>query len=177
MLNPGTGLSQPRPRKKGDLNHDPASRSPQADTVMEAYRDLPLEVKHIEILVSRGIDPYRAATAGLFTATTKAQLRDLGFKPNQQLPPGLVIPIYNTLGDLVSYQLRPDTPRSRAGKIVKYETLAGSQVAMCVPVSVRALLRDESIPLFVTEGPLKALAAASQGICCVAILGAWNFKT
>ena len=35
---------------------------------------------------------------------------------------------------------------------------------------------DPAVPLFITEGPLKADAAVSAGLCCVALLGVWSWR-
>ncbi|MGC4105372.1 MAG: DUF3854 domain-containing protein [Thermomicrobiales bacterium] len=45
-----------------------------------------------------------------------------------------------------------------------------------VPPGCRDRLGDPSIPLFITEGARKADAAASQGLCCIAVLGVWNWR-
>jgi hypothetical protein len=45
-----------------------------------------------------------------------------------------------------------------------------------VPPAARAALGDPTIPLFVTEGVKKADAAVSKGLCCVALLGVWNWR-
>jgi hypothetical protein len=45
-----------------------------------------------------------------------------------------------------------------------------------VPPAVRSVIRDPKVPLFITEGVRKADAGASIGICCVALLGVFNFR-
>jgi hypothetical protein len=37
-------------------------------------------------------------------------------------------------------------------------------------------VQNPKIPLFITEGLRKADAAISKGLCCVALLGTWNFR-
>ena len=44
------------------------------------------------------------------------------------------------------------------------------------PPRARRLLADPGLPLFVTEGARKADAAVSRGLCCVGLLGVWNFR-
>jgi hypothetical protein len=75
------------------------------------------------------------------------------------------------------FQARPDDPRfDRRGKAVKYETPAGVSMAVDAHPSIREQLRDPAVPLWVTEGIRKADAATSRGLCCIAVLGVWNWR-
>jgi hypothetical protein len=49
-------------------------------------------------------------------------------------------------------------------------------MALDVPPAAREWLGDPKRPLFVTEGVRKADAAVSCGLCCIDILGVWNFR-
>ena len=49
-------------------------------------------------------------------------------------------------------------------------------MALDVPPACRPLLGNPAVPLYVTEGARKADAAASQGLCCIALLGVWNWR-
>ena len=62
-------------------------------------------------------------------------LRQLGFSTAQQRVPALVIPLWNVHGDVAFHQARPDYPRLRDGKPVKYETPNGAADARstCTP--------------------------------------------
>jgi hypothetical protein len=64
----------------------------------------------------------------------------------------------------------------RDGKAVKYETMAAQKMVLDVHPSVRHLLGDPAVPLFVTEGVKKGDALVSQGACAVALLGVWNWR-
>ena len=91
--------------------------------------------------------------------------------------PALLIPVWNAWDQIKTYQIRPDMPRAgRDGRIVKYETAAGTRMVVDVPPRARPLLGDPGLPLFVTEGARKADAAVSHGLCCVGVLGVWNFR-
>ena len=75
------------------------------------------------------------------------------------------------------HQVRPDKPRANSeGKLIKYETPTKSRLALDVPPSVRLHLTNPSRPLFITEGSKKADSAVSHGLCCIALLGVWNFR-
>jgi hypothetical protein len=106
----------------------------------------------------------------------KGQLESLGFDPPQRRVPAMVIPIRDVRGDIATHQIRPDEPRTLRGKVLKYETVRGSKLALDVPPGARPSLEDAQIPLIVTEGPLKADSAVGKGLCCVALLGVWGFK-
>lgn len=132
--------------------------------------------QHQQKLASSAVSAEVAAQRGYVSADTKAQLQRFGFPPSQQLPPGLVIPIHGVTGEVVGHQLRPDSPRMLKGKPVKYETVCGQRMALDVPPCVRKWLGDPTVPLIVTEGPLKADAAASAGLACIALMGVYGWR-
>lgn len=109
--------------------------------------------KHRKMLVREsliGRDEIRAR--GYRTLRSKAELERLGFGRAQRNTPGLLIPIHGLGGDVATYQYRPDQPRIRDGRPVKYETPRGSRMALDVHPHARARLGDPNVPLFVTEG-------------------------
>lgn len=132
--------------------------------------------QHAALIKASAIAPEVAAARGYRSVTTKAQLKTLGLPSHQQRVPALVIPIHGVDGRIVQVQVRPDEPRTIGGKEVKYETPTGSRMVLDVPPPCRQALGDPSVPLYVTEGARKADAAASVGLCCVAILGVWSWR-
>src|SRR4051812_23953340 len=86
------------------------------------------------------------------TVDTKAELKRIGFAPSQLIVPTLLIPIYDVHGQRAFFQHRPDDPRVKDGKPVKYETPRGARMAIDVPPSVRNQLKDPTKSLFITEG-------------------------
>jgi hypothetical protein len=113
---------------------------------------------------------------GYRTVETKAELERLGFGRAQRNVPGLLFPIHGPTGEVVSYQFRPDEPRIKDGKPVKYETLAGSRMVLDVHPTIRTRLEDPSVPLFITEGIKKGDALVSRGLCAVALIGVWSWR-
>ena len=76
-----------------------------------------------------------------------------------------------------NYQLRADEPRiDHRGKPVKYELPRGTQMLLDAHPAIREQLGDPTIPLWITEGIFKADAAISVGLCCIALLGVWNWR-
>ncbi|MEX2225373.1 MAG: DUF3854 domain-containing protein [Dehalococcoidia bacterium] len=116
------------------------------------------------------------AGRGYETITTKSRLHQLGFGHMQTNVPALLIPVFDCRGEVVLYQSRPDVPRIKDGKVIKYETMKGATMALDVHPSVRHLLGDPAVPLFITEGIKKGDALASRGACAIALLGVWNFR-
>lgn len=134
---------------------------------------------HQRMLVESAISPDVAAQRKYFSAVKTEQLARLGFEGYQQRVPALVVPIYSPDGRVELYQVRPDSPREKAdkpGTFVKYETVAGARMRLDVPPGARAGLGDPSVPLWITEGVRKADSAVSAGLCCIALLGVWNWR-
>ena len=61
--------------------------------------------------------------------------------------------------------------------MVKYDTRKGQNMVLDVPPMAHPHLGDPAVTLWITEGPMKADSAISNGIdCCIALPGVWNFK-
>jgi hypothetical protein len=132
--------------------------------------------QHAAKLAASAIAPEVARERGYVSADTKAQLAREGFGVVQRRPPALVIPLWSVTGERAGVQLRPDDPRYLDGKPAKYETRAGQRMLLDVPPRVRPRLGDPARPLVITEGPLKADAAVTAGLDCVALLGVWSWR-
>ncbi len=114
---------------------------------------------------------------GYRTVDSRDDLGKMGFGRIQRNVPGLLIPVYGPAGSVATYQLRPDEPRAkRNGKPIKYETPAGSRMALDVHPMARERLDDPSVPLFVTEGIKKGDSLVSKGLCAVALIGVWSWR-
>ena len=133
--------------------------------------------QHAALLADSAITPEVAMARGYRSVTKKADLKGLGFTDRQSRVPALLIPVWGVTGEVVLYQARPDQPRiDKRGKAVKYETPAESRMAVDVHPMARPFLGDPSRPLYITEGVRKADAAVSKDLCCIALLGVWNFR-
>jgi hypothetical protein len=135
-----------------------------------------LAEEHATKLKSSAISPDVANGRGYYTAERKARVIELGFSRTQAMVPALIIPLHSVHGEVASYMLRPDQPRMKAGRTMKYEHPAGGRMMVDVPPAIRQHLGDPAVPLVVTEGPLKADAAVSAGSCCIAVAGVWNWR-
>jgi Domain of unknown function (DUF3854) len=133
--------------------------------------------QHVAFFNTRGIAPEQIEARGYRSIDRKVRLKELGFSPAQRGVPTLLIPVYGVTGELVTYQIRPDDPRlDDKNKPRKYETLVKSRMALDVPRGIRHHLGDPKVDLFITEGPVKADAAVGQSLCCIAVLGVWNWR-
>jgi len=136
-----------------------------------------LAPQHQALIDASAITADVAAARRYYTATTKTELAGLGFSEAQRRVPALVIPIWDVFGQVAMYQIRSDAPRINAhGKVVKYETPRGSRMVLDVPPIVRDRLGDPTTPLAVTEGVRKADSGASVDLCCIDVLGVWNWR-
>ena len=140
------------------------------------YDGLDLDENHAAKLASSAIPAEVAAQRGYRTIRIKRELGELGFGRSQQIVPTLLVPIHGVTGDVMLRQHRPDQPRKRKGKEVKYETPSGSRMVLDVPAGARVHIADPKVPLWITEGALKADAAVAAGLCCVAVLGVTSFR-
>lgn len=127
------------------------------------------------LLVGSGIDPQVVAERGYWTATRRDQLE--GMPRYQRRAPSLVMPMHSPDGRTVSLQTRPDNPRERNGKVVKYETPGGREVVLDVHPRNADKVGDAAEDLWITEGVKKADALTSRGLCTVGLAGVWNWKT
>src|SRR5262245_55994922 len=76
------------------------------------------------------IDPAVVRERDAWTAINPKELSALGFMGHQQLVPALVLPVWSVTGQITMYQIRPNTPRIKDDKPVKYETPAGARMVL-----------------------------------------------
>jgi hypothetical protein len=139
--------------------------------------DLPLSEWHRTMLLEEsGIEPKVVETRGYRTVEKKAELERLGFGRTQCNVPALLMPVLSPTGEVVLHQSRPDEPRIKDGKAIKYETPSGSRMTLDVHPSMRDKLGDPSVPLWITEGIKKGDSLTSRGLCTVTLLGVWNWR-
>jgi hypothetical protein len=131
--------------------------------------------QHQQALEESEITPEHARARGYRSVDTKKRLEQLQITPPGRNVPGLSIPMRRVDGSVWGWQYRPDSPRERNGKIVKYETPTGQSNGIDVPPGIGPMLDDPTIPLFITEGTKKADSAACAGLACIALPGVWSW--
>jgi hypothetical protein len=146
-----------------------------------------LDYRWREVTEESAIDPAVALERGYYLEKTKRGLARLGFPRAQQQAPALVIPRFNPAGEPIPCQIKPDIPivasdRNGKPRVRKYESPPGHPVRLSVPPRVAPMMRNVSIPLWLTEGDKKGDALASvgeavlalQGVDCYRVLEDWD---
>ncbi len=88
-----------------------------------------------------------------------------------------MIPYADLAGSVNCFALRrPHNPPIVDNKPLKYIAPKGEPSRPYFPAECRTALLDPDADLFLTEGPLKALALAQIGFAVVALAGVWNWK-
>lgn len=131
---------------------------------------------HLAMLAASGITPEHAALRGYETIRDPRRLAALPIAKAGQRTQGLLVPQLRVDGSTWGFQYRPDDPRERNGKVVKYETPIGQRNGIDVPPGVGPRLGDPTVPLFITEGVKKADCGALHGLCIVALPGVWSWR-
>jgi hypothetical protein len=157
------------------VTETPAQEPATASKSVVEYSLLP---QHLQLIQKSGIHEEVMRTRGYRSVQSAAELKRLGFSSTQALTPTLLIPLYSPLNhtEPVLHQHRPDDPRMIGDKQTKYETPQGSRMVVDAHPLIHEMLRDPRIPLFITEGVRKADAAISRGMCCIALIGVWNWR-
>lgn len=135
---------------------------------------------HLEMLAASGITPEHAELRGyqsVHEGNGMALFHRINIvKPGRRYP-GLLIPLLRADGSTWGHQYRPDNPRLRDGKPVKYETPYQQRNGLDVPPGIGPMLDDPSIPLWITEGVKKVDCGALHGLCIIGLIGVWNWLT
>ena len=116
----------------GEINHkgtDPAAVDPGTALAYGGG----FAAQHVAKLVASGVSAETKHARHYTTVTEKATLERAQFSASQRRVPGILIPLHGVNGTTAGYQYRPDTPRTRKGKPVKYETRTGQRNVIDVP--------------------------------------------
>jgi len=144
---------------------------------------LPLLATHILRLTDNyGLSIETIRDAGLRTCTDQAEAAKLLNRQSYPRSNGsaITIPYFDAFGAEMLCRLRPDSPpvSKKSGKAQKYLQPSKVPPRLYVPPRTHAVLADASIPLILTEGEFKSLAAVQHGFHCVALPGvdSWHPK-
>lgn len=142
-----------------------------------------------EIIVHSAINPDVASARGYRTLygteKDRTELAELGFSRSivarEETYPALLVPLYRATGEVVSYQLKPASPRMLNGgektREVKYENPKGSTNHVDVPPSTQLLLSDITKSLWITEGMKKVDCLISQNRAAIGLTGVFNWRS
>lgn len=102
--------------------------------------------------------------------------------------PGLLIPLWDATGHLVSYQWKPKAPVvNRDGKKMKYASAKGRPSVLdvhprwtrdrgTVDPALLPFINDIAVPLYITEGVKKADSLTSRGCVTIGLNGVYNWR-
>ena len=138
-----------------------------------------LSREHKDMLQSSGVFDYAVRERGYRTLDdtnkNRTLLQSLGFSQVQTNLPALLIPLYDPTGTIAGCQIRPNDPRVRNDKPVKYETPSHARNVLDVCPTVTHLIKDPSATLWVTEGVKKGDALSSRSNAAIALSGVWGW--
>jgi hypothetical protein len=152
------------------------------DPTPEINGRCPLLPAHAADLVRSGLTPAVAAAAGVYSEPDPAAVgRLLGWSgPADALGPCLVFPYPDADGRPTGYaRLKPASPRAdrrSPGRLIKYEAPRGQPNRLYLPPGTRPAVADPAVPLLLTEGEKKALAADAAGFPCLGLAGVWAWQ-
>ncbi len=150
---------------------------PDSSTDEASASTLPLEPHHLADLRRSGLTDATIEAAGVYSVDRDEAKTILRFDPGSG---GWAIP-YPAHGHLPPFiRLKPDTPfRGRDGKPAKYLSPIGARSRLYTPPLILVEnLQSKRLPLWVTEGEKKSLAACQAGLVCVGLAGvtAWRAR-
>lgn len=129
-----------------------------------------------ELEIESAIAPEIITERGYFTAATPDALPPAF--ADWQRRPGLVVPIRDTTGEVVAWQVKADRPRlARDRKTIKYDTAVGGRQCLDVPLRSHPHLGDPTVPIWITEGAKKVDAGLSHGLrCIIGLQGVYGWR-
>jgi hypothetical protein len=129
-----------------------------------------LAALHLEDLKRSGLSDSIIEQADIKSVPPNDIRRKIGFDI-----PGL-ISCYEILYDKTFSRFRAFYDENNNGKEPKYIQRKDSGNRLYIPSTVRPILNDSSIPLYITEGEKKALKATQEGLFCIGLSGLWNWS-
>lgn len=135
--------------------------------------------KHRADLENSGLSDEQVGRCGFYSESDPAAVaRLLGWKrPARNLGPCLCVPFPGPDGAPTGYvRVKPDRPRTRDGKVYKYESPRGHPNRAYLPPATRAALTDPAVPLILTEGEKKSAKADQDGFACVGLVGVYGWQ-
>jgi len=129
--------------------------------------------QHQAMLAASGIPPEHARARGYISIDSgnRKRLKYIGIVKAVQKNDGLLIPLLRIDGE----KFRPDNPRVKDGKEIKYETPFRQSNMIDFPPGVTERLADRNTPIWITEGVKKADAGFCAGLAIVGLTGVWNW--
>jgi len=145
--------------KKNDITHTP----------------LPVDDEHLKDLYESGLSDETILSAKIRSISAYEATEILGFRINCRC---LAFPYLNSQVGVLDgvIRLKPNIPPVITGRPAKYLSRKNSSNRLYIPKKVFKDLNIHHIPLIITEGEKKALAAVQAGLSCVGLSGIYCWK-
>ena len=133
---------------------------------------------HREALCASGLTDETNAAAGIYSVIDRHELAQLLLRRGvpARMVPALAFPFHDSNGFTGYTRVKPDNPRWQDRHPVKYESPRGRSNEIYFPPNSIAALADPTVPLIVTEGEKKSLAADQAGYPCIGLVGVYGWK-
>jgi len=133
---------------------------------------------HLQELRASGLRDETIRAAGIFSATDRNRIAEiLNWQTvAARMSSGLVFPFRDGNGPNGYARIKPDHPRRKNGRVIKYESPRGRSNELYVPPNTFAALTDPTVLLLITEGEKKSLAADQHGMACLGLVGVYGWK-
>lgn len=133
---------------------------------------------HLRELRASGLTDATITAAGIRSETSAGKLAIMlnWQKAPQKMAPAIVYPFVKADGGNGFYRVKPDHPRKRNGKPIKYESPVGSINDIYLPPGVAAKLAEPTQEIVITEGEKKALLLAQLGFTAIGLVGVFGWK-
>ena len=137
-----------------------------------------LSTTHLQDLRRSGLSDETIAAMSVYTEESHAAVGAiLQRRWTKRRGTSLVFPFRDHEGNANGYRrVRPDCPRTRDGKPIKYESPQGSTNRAYFPPGVAEVLSETSVELLVTEGEKKSAKATQEGFPCIGLVGVFGWK-
>jgi Domain of unknown function (DUF3854) len=139
---------------------------------VQASPDLPLDPDHLADLRRSGLTDTTIAAAGIRELMSVEFTARLGPRLAAEIVSAYVIP-YPGADGFERIKLFP--PVSTGNGTMRYHQAPGTAPRLYIPPLARAALADPTVPLHITEGEKKSLAADQAGLVCIGLGGLWNW--
>jgi putative DNA primase/helicase len=134
---------------------------------------------HVAELRASGLSDETIQAAEIYSEDAHTALDSIlgwGGKLPKKLAPAIVYR-YKTADGLNNYaRIKPDKPRKKGNKTVKYESPRGQSNQFYIPPGVADVFERPEAELLITEGEKKSLCAMQHGFNCIGLVGVYGWK-
>lgn len=133
---------------------------------------------HLAELRKSGLSDSIIVAAGIQSVANPQRLEAIlgRRKMPKRMAPALVFPFVSAEGQNGYCRIKPDNPRRKGERVVKYESPIGRANEIYLPPGVAEVLNRPDAELLLTEGEKKSLKATQEGFPCIGLVGVYGWK-